>query len=197
MKYEDEITVEVDAPLEVLKSILEKHNFKVMNEYYINDIYLLKNDIKINNDYLNILKNCVLIRHVIQKNKDKKTITYKYKEYNDKKEIVKQGSVDCHIDSVEEAIQLLNVLNYKEVIKVFDHLIIYSNGTDEFAVQIVNNKHIYIEIEEKGNYMNNEYKNIDEMKEAIIKYNIPIKNNDFFVRKAEIELMESLEKVES
>ena len=71
-------------------------------------------------------------------------------------------------------------------------MLVYSNDVDEFAVQVVNNKHIYIEIEEKGNYIEKTYKSIDEMIEVIKKYEIPIKNENYFVKKAEIELKENM-----
>lgn len=71
-------------------------------------------------------------------------------------------------------------------------MLVYSNGNDEFVVQIVNNKHLYIEIEEKCNYTDKIYKTIDEMIDVIKKYDIPIKGDNYFVKKAEIELKETL-----
>lgn len=41
MKYENEITVEVDTDLNTLVKILEKNNFKLMEVYDLNDIYLI------------------------------------------------------------------------------------------------------------------------------------------------------------
>ena len=61
---------------------------------------------------------------------------------------------------------------------------------NEVVIQDVNNKHLYMEIEDECHHANKTYKSIDEMKEVITKYNIPIKNNDYFVKKAEIELKE-------
>ncbi len=190
MIFENEVTVEALMDFDNLKKLLEKNNFKIMEVYDVNDIYLLNNSIKKDNDYLNLLKNCVLIRNIIDRDGEHKKITYKYKEYNNKKEIVKQGKVNCSINHVEEAIQLLEALNYKEIIRIYDHLTVFSNGDDELVVQQVNNRHIYIEIEEKGNYTDKEYQNIEEMKEVFKKYNIPIKNDDFFVSKAEREMKE-------
>lgn len=190
MEYENEITVEVSCSLKELQDILENNNFKIVNEYDLNDIYMVeKNNVK-EVDSLELLKKCVLIRDIIQKGREKKLITYKYKEYNEDREIVRQGNVNCIINSIKEAKQLFEAINYEELIKINDHLIIYSNGVDEFAVQLVNDKHIYIEIEEKCNYADKMYKNIDEMKNVVIKYNIPILDNNYFVKKAEIEVEE-------
>ncbi len=81
-------------------------------------------------------------------------------------------------------------MNYEELIHINDHLIVYSNNIDEVTVQLVNDKHIYIEIEEECNYMNKKYKDIDSMINVFKKYNIPIKTNNYFVKKAEIEIRE-------
>jgi len=77
--------------------------------------------------------------------------------------------------------------------EINDHIIIYANDITELAVQLVNN-HIYIEIEEYSRLHDKIYKNIDEIKKEFLKYNIPIKNNNYFVKKAEIELRELIEK---
>lgn len=69
-------------------------------------------------------------------------------------------------------------------------MLVYATDKDELVIQNVNNKHIYIEIEDKCNYANKFYNSVDEMKSVIINNNIPIKNNNFFVKKAEIELQE-------
>lgn len=192
MKFEKEITVEVDTDLQSLKQILKENNFSIKQEYDVNDIYMLNNNHQISQNYLETLKKCVLIRHVISKYRDAKMITYKYKEYNEKGEIIKQGMSDCKVYSVEEAQSLLELLGYSKLIDINDHLIVYANETTELAVQLVNNKHIYIEIEEKCRYIDRTYSNIEEMKDDIKKYNIPIKEDNFFAKKAEIELKEKL-----
>lgn len=190
MKFEHEITVEIDCSLEELKSILDKNNFKVADEYELSDIYMIRKDKMNESDKLELLKNCVLIRNIIEEDKNTKKITYKYKEYNDKKEIIKQGKVDCSINSIEEAQQLLESIEYQEFIKLYDYLIVYTNEEDELAIQLVNNKHIYIEVEEYCNRIDKKYSSVEEMKDVFKKYNIPIKNNDYFVKKAEVEISE-------
>lgn len=194
MKYEHEITVEIDCSLDELKNILNENNFKIVDEYELSDIYMIRKDKMDESDKLELLKNCVLIRNIIEEDKNSKKITYKYKEYNEQKEIIKQGKVDCTITSIEEAKKLLEAIDYQEFIKLYDHLIVYSNEDDELAIQIVNNKHIYIEVEEFCNRINKKYSNIEEMKGVFKKYNIPIKNNDYFVKKAEVEISERYNK---
>lgn len=101
MKYENEITVEVNCNLEQLEKILTDSNFDIKEKYKIKDIYMLDKNYKTNNDYLETLKHSVLIRHIIEKEKETKTIAYKYKEYNEDKEIIKQGKINCNIESID------------------------------------------------------------------------------------------------
>lgn len=194
MKYENEITVETVCSIQELNNLLEKLEFKVMEEYDVFDIYMLDKNYNNTENKLELLKHCILIRDIVGKDEETKKITYKYKEYNEKEEIVKQGKSDCEILDIEEAKNLFEALNYEELIKINDHIIVYSNKIDELAVQVVNNKHIYIEIEEKCNYINKKYNSLDEMKNVVSKYKIPIKEENYFVKKAEIELEEKTKK---
>lgn len=194
MKYENEITVETVCSLQELNNLLEKLEFKVMEEYDVFDIYMLDKDYNNTENKLELLKHCTLIRDIVGKDEEIKKITYKYKEYNEKEEIVKQGKIDCEILDIEEAKNLFEALNYEELIRINDHIIVYSNNIDELAVQVVNNKHIYLEIEEKCNYINKKYNSLDEMKNVVSKYKIPIKEENYFVKKAEIELEEKTKK---
>ena len=194
MKYENEITVETVCSLQELNNLLAKLEFKVMEEYDVFDIYMLDKNYNKEENKLELLKHCILIRDIVGKDEETKKITYKYKEYNEKEEIVKQGKIDCEILDIEEAKNLFEALNYEELIRINDHIIVYSNNIDELAVQVVNNKHIYIEIEEKCNYINKKYNSLDEMKNVVSKYKIPIKEENYFVKKAEIELEEKTKK---
>lgn len=190
MKFEKEVTIEVDCNKEELQEILKRNNFLVMEEYDVNDIYMIPKNYNKEADALELLKQCILIRDIIETDKERKVITYKYKEYNDKKEIIKQGKLDCEINSIKQAKELFEILNYQEYITIKDHLIVYANKKDEICVQLVNNKHIYIEIEDKCHYVDHFYETLEDMKIIFTKYNIPIKENNYFVKKAEIEAKE-------
>ncbi len=194
MNYENEITVEVNTTLEDLISILENNGFKLKESYDLNDIYLI-NKVDKKGDYLSMLNKCVLIRHIIEENKETKMLTYKYKEYNENKEITKQGKVKVKVDDIDNSRLLFEKLGFQELIRINDHMLVYATDKDELVIQNVNGKHIYIEIEDKCNYADRFYNSIDEMKKVITDNNIPIKNNDFFVKKAEIELQETYNKV--
>lgn len=190
MHYENEITVEVSTNLEDLIKILEDKGFELKETYDLNDIYLINKRDK-ENDYLSMLNKCVLIRHIIEENKDTKMLTYKYKEYNDNKEITKQGKIKVKIDDIDNSKLLFEKLGFEDLIKINDHMLVYATDKDEVVIQNVNDKHIYIEIEDECHYANRVYESIDEMKKVIIDNNIPIKSDNFFVKKAEIELQET------
>ena len=193
MNEEKEITVELDITLDELKKILEENNFKVVDDYQLNDIYMInKNDNNEENrkDYLELLSKCVLIRQIIQESGNKNLLTYKFKEYNEKKEIVKQGKFNTRIEDAESTRCIFEKLNFEKLINVNDHIIVYANGEDEIAVQSVNDKHLYIEVEEDGKNSDVKYKTIEDMKNVFTKYNIPLKSDNYFVKKAEIELIE-------
>ncbi len=194
MNYESEITVEVCVDLSSLIKILEENGFELKEVYDLNDIYLInKNDKE--DDYLSMLNKCVLIRNIIEEDKETKLLTYKYKEYNENKEITRQGKAKVKIDDISNSKLLFEKLGFQELIRINDHMLVYATDKDELVIQNINNKHIYIEIEDKCNYADKFYNSIDEMKKVITDNNIPIKNNDFFVKKAEIELQETYNKV--
>ena len=195
MKYENEITVEVICTKEELKDVLEEKGFSLKEEYEIEDVYMINKDYILTDNYLDALKHCILVRNIIEEKETKKTITYKYKEYNELGDIVKQGKIDCRIEDINTAIELLKAMNYKELIHINDKLSVYANDKTEFVVQEVNNKHIYIELEDKCNYIDRNYHDTSEMITDLNSYSLPIDNTNYFVKKAEIELREKNNKI--
>lgn len=190
MEYEKEITVEVLMNYDELYDLLMKNNFEIKEKFSIYDIYYSQFFVDRNTNYLDILKDCILIREIIEDNKNTKMITYKHKEFDEKGNIMKQGKVKCNIEKVESGCNLFEALNYNKIIELKDDSIVFTNGMDEVVVQKVNDKHLYIEVEEKCRYTDRVYKSIDEMKNIFTTYHIPIKDNNYFVKKAEIEMKE-------
>lgn len=68
------------------------------------------------------------------------------------------------------------------------------NDTTELVVQLVNSKYIFIEMESKCEYIKKEYKNVNDLKNELCRYNLSIDSSNFFVKKAEIILNEILKK---
>lgn len=188
----NEITMEVTVSLDELEKILAENNFKKIQEYDMHDLYMFERNCDLNRNPLEVLSDALLIRNISVGDKSIKKLVYKWKEYNEKNEIVKQAKVSCGIDSIYDAEHILNMVNWIRLFEIKNHSIVYINDKTELVVQLVNDEHIYIEIEEYSEALNKQYESIEQMKNEFLSYKIPIKNNDFFVKKAEVELLKYL-----
>lgn len=188
MQMETEITVLVKSDYETLQKELKEKGFQIDEEYTLNDVYMLDERIDISNmSYLEILKNCILVRNIIGFEME---LLYKYKKYDTNGDILEQGKVKCPITDVDKAVRFMETIHYKKMFDINDDCIVYTNGKNKLAVQLVNDKYIFIEMESDEN--NDE--SVDEMKKDILSYNLSIDESNFFVKKAELMLKEVLEK---
>jgi hypothetical protein len=192
MKYENEITVQVTCSYEELHNLLIKQGFKIIKKYTIIDEYLISKDYDLRNkNYLDILKECVIVRYIENIVKE---LLYKYKEYSNNGDIIKQAKVSCKVNDIKEASNFMKTIGYKELIHIQNNSVVYTNDKIEFAVQLVNDKYIFIELEDKSEYLNKTYSSIEEMKEEINLYNLPIVKDKYFAKKAAIILEDELNK---
>lgn len=188
MQMEKEITVLVNSDYETLQKDLYEKGFKIEEEFNFNDVYMLDERVDISNmNYLDILKNCILVRNSVGIEME---LLYKYKKYDVNGDILEQGKVKCPITDVDKAVRFMETIHYKRMFDINDDCIVYTNGKNKLAVQLVNDKNIFIEMESDEN--NDE--SVDEMKEDILSYNLSIDESNFFVKKAELMLKEVLEK---
>lgn len=182
MKYEDEITVMVYDRFEELIDKIVSRGFKKIDDYMLYDKYMLYKDIDIRSnisdmDILKIIGNCVLIRSIDDR---KHFITYKYKEYDDDCNIIRQGKCNCKIDNPLEGMELVKCLGYdRELIRIDDHIVVYEKDGLELAIEYVNDKYLFIEIE-----VNDKYDTIDKIKDALEKVGIEYDKNNYFQKKA-------------
>ena len=192
MKMETEITVLVTGTYDELIAALNKHNFKIKEEYDLNDIYMIDRNLDISKlKALDILKECILVRDIVG---IKKVLLYKYKKYADNGDILEQGKVECPISDINKAVSFMEAINYKELFRIFDKCIVFANEETELVVQLVKDDYIFIEMESVCEHINKKYDSVDELKEIISKYNLPIDNSNYFVKKAEIILNETINK---
>lgn len=190
MKYENEITVQVTCNYEELHNLLIKQGFKIIEKYTIIDEYLISKDYDLKNkNYLDILKECVIVRYI---ENEVKELLYKYKEYSNNGDILKQAKVSCKVNDIKEASNFMKTIGYKELIHIQNNSVVYTNDKIELAVQLVNDKYIFIELEDKSEYLNKTYSSIEEMKEEINLYNLPIVKDKYFAKKAAIILEDKL-----
>lgn len=184
MKLENEITVEIENEKnDAIKAILN-NGFKLIEEYDINDIYLVKKEFQNCEDYNLLLNNSILIRDISEEGKLRKLITYKHKNIDENGTILNQINANVEINNVEDAYNMLELIGYTELMRICDHISIYQNNNDdEFALQFVNNR-IYIEIEEKCEHTGKKYTSLEEMKNIITSLNLSIKDENYYAKKA-------------
>lgn len=190
MKKEIEITVRVNVSYERIKEELKQNNFIKKEEYIVNDSYLINSLINITDmKSLDILKKCVLVRDIVG---ILKQLLYKYKKYDSNGDIIEQGKVKCPVTDINKAMEFMNAIGYEKLFDIHDKCIVFANDKTELVVQLVNDKYIFIEMESEPQYINRKYENVEELKDDICSYNLSIDKSNFFVKKAELILNETL-----
>ena len=188
MEEEMEITVKVLDSFKKLDKNLKDKGFKIIDDYQLDDIYLVLNSVDLKREnVLDILNNCVLVRNI---DNSKMMLTKKIKEYAPNGDILKQGKFNCIISNIFDAINFLNAIGYKELFNINDHITVYSNNDIKLAVERVNNKHIFIEIEDSLNDGEKKYNNTNEMIKDLECLGINYDKSSYFVKKAEITFNE-------
>ena len=193
MKKEYEITVLVNSNYEALKQELEKNDFKIVEEFELNDIYMINKNIdllKLSN--LDILWKCILIRDIIN---IKKSLLYKNKKYTENWDIIEESKIECPITDISKAIEFMKSIEFEPLFEIHDKCIVFANEETELVVQLVNDKYIFIEMESECKHIKRKYSSIDELKQEINRYNLPIDKSSYFAKKAEIILKETLKKL--
>lgn len=190
MKKEIEITVRVNVSYEKLEEELKRNNFIKKEEYIVNDSYLINSLINITDmKSLDILKKCILVRDIVG---ILKQLLYKYKKYDNNGDIIEQGKIKCPVTDINKAMEFMNAIGYEKLFDIHDKCIVFANDKTELVVQLVNDKYIFIEMESESQYINRKYENVEELKDDICSYNLSIDKSNFFVKKAELILNETL-----
>lgn len=190
MKKEMEIAVRVNVSYEKLEEELKRNNFIKKEEYIVNDSYLINSSINITDmKSLDILKKCVLVRDIVG---ILKQLLYKYKKYDSNGDIIEQGKIKCPVTDINKAMEFMNAIGYEKLFDIHDKCIVFTNDKTELVVQLVNDKYIFIEMESEPQYINRKYENVDELKDDMCSYNLSIDKSNFFVKKAELILNETL-----
>lgn len=177
MKFKNEITVNVNMTRKELIDFLKKQNYQKTNQCVVDDIYYVKNEVNLNDDILDIFKNYILIR--VKDNQ--KYFVYKMKEYAKNGHIKKQGEVEVEILDVNKGKAFLENIGYQELLKMHDEIIVYSKEDLEIAICYVDNKYLFIEVEE-----NDKYNSITKLIKGLENTNINYDKSNYFVKKAKI-----------
>ena len=188
LKESNEITVKIKGNLKEFYKIIESKNFKIIDEFSMNDSYFIPEKLKLSEmSTREIFSNAILIRDIRDKISGEivKKITFKIKQFDEDGNIVNQSAINCNVYEVEEAKKLFEAIRYKQIMNIYEEDIVYEKDGFQLAIKDIKNGEKLIEVEtEKSEELNT----IDKLIKKINEINIPIYTDNYFVKKAEIEL---------
>ena len=190
----NEITVRITCSLQEIYNILKDKEFSIVDKYNLEDTYYVLNNIDIRKQPIReILKKYVLIRNITQfvpedfiDSYNLFTMTFKNKNIALDGTIINQDKKDCQIQNLEQGKAFIESLGYKGIMTIKENAIVYGKGKLKLAIKDVVNGDNLIEIETIED--DPELDTTDKLKAMINELQIPIDTNDYFVKKAEIEL---------
>lgn len=188
LKENNEITLKIKCELNEFYEIMKKKGFKVIDKFRLDDTYFIPKDLKLNKTNIRyILSKAVLVRDITDKmTKERpKLITFKIKEFDENGKILNQESVNCKIYDIEDAKKLLKAIGYKEIMNIIEDDVVYEKEGFEIAVKDIKNGDKLIEIETTDN---EELDTIEKLIKKVNELEIPIYTDNYFVKKAEVEL---------
>ena len=188
LKENNEITVKIKGSLNEFYKIIEEKDFKIAHNFSMNDAYFIPETLNLNKmSTREILSKAILVREIKGKTSGKiiKIITFKIKNFDDNGNILSQEAVNCDIIDIEDAKNLLKAIGYREVMCIKEDDIVYEKDGLQLAIKDIKNGDKLIEIETEDN---DDLNTIDKLIQRINKLDIPIYTDNYFVKKAEIEL---------
>ena len=188
LKENNEITLKIKCELNEFYEIMKKKGFKVIDKFRLDDTYFIPKDLKLNKTNIRyILSKAVLVRDITDEISDEKTklITFKIKEFDENGKILNQESVNCKIYDIEDAKKLLKAIGYKEIMNIIEDDVVYEKEGFEIAVKDIKNGDNLIEIETTDD---EELDTIEKLIKKVNELEIPIYTDNYFVKKAEVEL---------
>lgn len=188
LKESNEITVKIKCGLNEFYKIVEKKGFKVVDKFSMDDTFFIPETLNL--DKMNtreILQKAVLVRDIRRKMPERviKQITFKIKNFDESGDILSQESISCDILEIEDAKKLLKAIGYKEIMNIKENDIVYEKDGFQLAIKDIKDGDNLIEIETEEK---NDMDTIEKLIQKINEIEIPIYTDNYFVKKAEIEL---------
>ena len=195
LKQSNEITLKIKCQLSEFCKIAEEKGFKIVDKFSLDDTYFIPANVNLDKTNVrNILSKAVLVREIIEKMTKgrKKFITFKIKNFDKKGNILNQKSINCKILNTEEAKEILTAIGYKEIMNIKENDIVYEKDGLQMAIKEIKNGDnlVEIETEERG-----ELDTVEKIIQQVNKIGIPVYTDNYFVKKAEIELEKLLSNV--
>lgn len=180
---ENEITVKIKGNLENLYKILEEKGLKIINKFSVDDTYFVPETLNLEQmKTREILSKAILVRKFIGKRTTQK-ITFKIKKFAENGNILSQEVVNCDVLEIEDAKQLLKAIGYREIMNIKEEDKEYEKNGFKLLVKEVENSNNLIEAE-----TNSSYDTIEKLVQKLNELEIPIYKDNYFVKKAEIQL---------
>lgn len=193
-KQSNEITLKIKNNVKDIEDILKHKKFNVIDEFTLDDTYLIPKKLEIENiSAREILANAVIIRNINDKTykRNIKLVTFKSKEINDNGDIISQKSTNCEITDIKAAKELFYEIGYKEIMQIKENDKVYEKEEFQIAVKDIINSDSLIEIETSEK---EDLDTIEKIKEKLNKLNLPVDTSNYFVKKAEFEINKILNK---
>ncbi len=185
----NEITVKLICSIGEICEILKNKGFKMIENYFMDDTYFIPKKLDIQNmKSREILNNAIILRDIYETIPKKQVVklTYKNKKFNEKGNIESQSKVDCIVQDAKSGRAFIEAIGYKELMEIKEEGRVFQKGNFKLIVKDVINGDNLIEVENIDG--NNEYDTIDKLIMKINELHIPIQTDNYFVKKAEIEL---------
>ena len=189
-KSKHEVTLKITCSMQEFKQILKEKGFKFIEDFLLDDTYFISNLINLKEMSIReILNNVVILRNVVGYTEKYQSIKLvkKHKEFDSNGNIIKQSKKECDIKDIDQGREFIKDLGYKELMRIKENGSIFLKDDFEIETKDIQNGDKLIEIEE-----NDTYKTIDSIKEQLKELNLPIDTNDYFIKKAEVELKKVL-----
>lgn len=184
----NEITVKVNVSIKEIEKILINKGFKLCDNFTCEDNYFIPKDTNIKSETIrDIIKKAIIIRQV----GNDKVLVFKKKKINENGDIVEQEKFECDILDIEKAKRFLEAIGYKNIMNIFEEDVCYSKDGLGLALKNIKNGDNLMEIETEDI---ESFRTIEELKEKLLKLNLPIDTSNFFVKKAEVELKKVINK---
>lgn len=185
-KNSNEITVKIKCDINEFYDTIEKRGFKNIDHFNLDDTFFISNDLDIDSmTTREILSKAVLVRKVTYDYKVVKLITFKKKKFDEKGNILDQQNIECNILEIDEAKRLLNAMGYKEIMRIVENDLVFKKDNVQFAVKDIVGGDKLLEME-MG--FNDSFSTLSQIEEKMKELDIPVYTDNFFVKKAEIEL---------
>ena len=185
-KNSNEITVKIKCDINEFYDTIKKRGFKNIDHFNLDDTFFISNDLDIDSmTTREILSKAVLVRKVTYDYKVVKLITFKKKKFDEKGNILDQQNIECNILEIDEAKRLLNAMGYKEIMHIVENDLVFKKDNVQFAVKDIVGGDKLLEME-MG--FNESFSTLSQIEEKMKELDIPVYTDNFFVKKAEIEL---------